>query len=578
MMKLQKYINRAIVTLTLLFLFGCSGVKEVGNCPEVPVEGNLGAEINTVYDESMPVKIDGRLYFSFNAGEDGFGTEILYRDPVSNTIKTSTDFLFNEFELKGTPYFYRDYKNNLKALVSGRLDEASDYDIYELSYINGMWAQPVLLPISINSEADEIMPTLSPNGKSLYFSSNRVGGLGGYDIYYAEYENTIWGDPLNVGDKINSASNELNPLQDYMGGLYYSSDTMGNYDIFFSEYSDGLFINSYRLLHPINSSSDEETFGLDGTTIYLSSNREGGCGGTDLYEFSLCKDIFLEGRVIDTDGQPIYTGTVELMEDDSQINSFNIAAGGSYRFFIEPNKVYSVRYGSDCLGEYLYSDTILALCNSLKPVKFIADVIIGKQTPVFTFEDYSLPFFSTGYYKPMTTLNLAELRQQLSYGVFGSGVDTKYINNPDDTYDQLAPQIDRAMSDAKQYLYKSVERLRNECNGIDEIMIIEIDGYADPRPIPKESRYKGPDIKDAIFGIDIPSGISMNNELLSKLRAYYTALEFEKSLAKHPAYKALSDRVVWKIKGKGVDPEPSKDMLYQRHVAVDISIIPAKND
>jgi hypothetical protein len=176
----------------------------------------------------------------------------------------------------------------------------------------------------------------------------------------------------------------------------------------------------------------------------------------------------------------------------------------------------------------------------------------------------------------MTSLNLEELRQQLSYGIFKGNNKTSYINQPGDIYNKLAPQIDRALEDAQAYLYSSVERLENHCKGIDEIMVIEINGFADPRPIPKASIYAGPTINDMDMGIRIESGAMMDNNLLSSLRAYYTAIELRKSLSKHPRYSEFKDMIVWRVKGKGIDPTPNEDMLYQRHVKVDISIIPSE--
>lgn len=575
-MERLKYIYWTTFLAFALIVAGCSTKVEVGECPEMLPEGSLGEPINTPYDEFSPMIVDDYLYFTFNAGESGLGNEILSVNLNTGKIESSRQFLYKGFELHGTPYFYIDYRNRPKALMSGRFEDEADFNIYQLSYENGVWGSPIVLGAEINTKANEVSPSISADGSTLYFSSDREGGIGNYDIYYSDFDNDIWNEAINIGDMINSESDELNAYDIGEGLFFYASDVDGDFDIYYNQFTSLLPTVSKRLEYPVNTSSNESSFYISNNKIYLSSDREPSCGYRDLYSFDFCEGIKVSGRVVDTDGKAVREGKVELIENNLVVDSYSLSFSDSYSFDLRPNKKYQVKYINTCLPGEMASSMIETYCSPIQPIKYVADIVIGKQTPVFTFEDYKLPFFSTGYYKPMTTLNLQELRQQLAYGIFKDNKQSSYINQPNEIYDKLAPQIDRAIQDANRYIYTSVERLENDCSDIEEMMVVEIRGYADPRPIPKGSRYVGPSIKDKDLGVHIENGAIIDNDVLSMLRAYYTALELRKNLSKHPRYNEIKNMVVWRVKGMGVDKNPSEDMLYQRHVQVDISIMPAE--
>jgi len=130
-------------------------------------------------------------------------------------------------------------------------------------------------------------PFLSPNGLTLYFASDRPGGLGGMDIWKATKEGDTWGTPVNLGAPINSAANELFPAIGRDGGLYFSSARaggLGELDIYKGEMSGGAWAIS-NLGAPFNSRNDDLGYveNADGESGYLTSNRGGGQGKDDLY-------------------------------------------------------------------------------------------------------------------------------------------------------------------------------------------------------------------------------------------------------------------------------------------------------
>ncbi|MDX1349994.1 MAG: hypothetical protein R3279_07100, partial [Putridiphycobacter sp.] len=127
-----------------------------------------------------------------------------------------------------------------KTFIFSSSDKNLQLDLYTISINDdNSWGEPVLLPAHINSKSNEDSPYISNDGTTLYFSSNKSGGFGNYDIYFSKWTDGEWGEPLNIGMPINSAGE----------------------DIFFS----------------LNG---------DSKTGFLSSNRGGGYGAMDIYMFT----------------------------------------------------------------------------------------------------------------------------------------------------------------------------------------------------------------------------------------------------------------------------------------------------
>ncbi len=141
-------------------------------------------------------------------------------------------------------------------------------------------------------------PFLSSDGSTLYFSSNRPGGYGGYDIYVSKKEKNGWTEPKNLGAAINSPGNEMSPFADEFGRMYFASDWhfgFGGMDIFVSERLDNGIDWSpcQNLGKPVNSSYDDMYFVFDGRnqTGYFSSNRPGGQGNEDIYKAEMLRPL-----------------------------------------------------------------------------------------------------------------------------------------------------------------------------------------------------------------------------------------------------------------------------------------------
>lgn len=172
----------------------------------------------------------------------------------------------------------------------------SSCDLYVSEWTEGQWSMPRRLPEGINTGSWESQPCMSSDGKELYFVSRRSGNA---DIYCAKRNmDGTWGEPQNLGEPINTKGAEMAPFLHPDGHtLYFSSDKhigMGGFDLFMSRRgADGEWQEPVNLGFPINTDGDEINFfvAADGKTAFISSQREGGMGGYDMYTFQLPEEI-----------------------------------------------------------------------------------------------------------------------------------------------------------------------------------------------------------------------------------------------------------------------------------------------
>ncbi len=151
-------------------------------------------------------------------------------------------------------------------------------DIYYCEKVEGRWSEAKPLGGQVNEpSSNELAPCVSPEGNSLYFSSNRKGGIGGYDIYVSRREKDgTWGEPSNLGKRVNSLGDEMNPfIHSDNHNLYFSSNgwkTIGESDLFHIDLEDIKMKKPRNLGADINTENNEEAIYLlaDGKTAYAS--------------------------------------------------------------------------------------------------------------------------------------------------------------------------------------------------------------------------------------------------------------------------------------------------------------------
>ena len=275
-------------------------------------------------------------------------------------------------------------------------------DIYR-SLRNGKnWREPENLGSPVNSSKWESQPSVSADGKTLYFVSNRGGGEGGMDIWVTHLApNGKWTNPRNLGDVINTPFSEETPFIHPDGKtLYFTSDGhvgMGGKDIYVTRMdSVGNWSTPKNLGYPINTWNDEQGLfvAASGDYAYFSSDREGGFGKLDIYGFKLYESArpnrvtYVQGRVTDKEtGLPL-AAKFELIDIETSevvVNSQSDPVDGSFLVTLPVNHDYALNVSKQ---KYLFHSEHFSLPNvkdvtkpyrmdvELQPIKFGEKVVL----------------------------------------------------------------------------------------------------------------------------------------------------------------------------------------------------------
>lgn len=286
------------------------------------------------------------LYFT-SPETDSVGTAKLFNRKI-NTRYHEGPMVFYDNDEKA--FFTRNNFNGKK--VSTASDETINLQLFvtQRSGVNAEWDKPV--PFQYNSkEYSTGHPTISEDEQTLYFASNRPGGIGGVDIYKSTFENGNWGEPVNMGDQINTPGDEMFPHIN-KGLLYFSSNGhygMGGLDIYRFDFNDSLaYVKNIGT--PVNSSKDD--FGLiissNDSTGYFTSNKPGGVGNDDIYTIEINlptkpESVFLKGIVIDQrSGRPLENTEVFLSTGDNESIRVLTAADGGFEYELTWDQDYRI--------------------------------------------------------------------------------------------------------------------------------------------------------------------------------------------------------------------------------------------
>ncbi|MBL0044691.1 MAG: OmpA family protein [Flavobacteriales bacterium] len=204
-------------------------------------------------------------------------------------------------------YFTRDnvFYGTLNKSESGELKLAIYHsDISTGEYNQKEWG--ALVPFTHNDpEYNTGHPCVSPDGKRMYFASDRPGGSGGVDIWYSDKLGEEWGVPKNMGEKVNTSGNEMYPFVNRDSVLYFSSNGhagLGGYDLFYCRLAPSGPTAVLNLGYPVNTRFDDRNLFLlrDDSTGFFVSDRPGGQGSDDIYGCTVHPPMQrISGHVVD---------------------------------------------------------------------------------------------------------------------------------------------------------------------------------------------------------------------------------------------------------------------------------------
>ncbi len=341
---------------------------------------NLGDSVNSAYNEYWPsLSVDENMLMF---------TVMLPRDPEAgkSPLHLHEDFFYslkseNEWNGRinaGVPLNTPDNEGAHTMTADGRLlyytacnrrDGKGQCDLYISRLESGKWGAPVNLGSPVNSRYSEKHPTISADGRMLYFSSDRPGGKGSYDIWVSTKTGNQWTDPVNLGDSINTPGLEQSPfIHPDQQTLFFSSagwPGMGQGDLFVSRLSpDHTWSKAANLGYPINTFNDEIglTVNAQGDRAYFASDRQSG-KDTDIYTFELppaARPVFvsyMKGRVYDSRNMKGLKSVLQLIDletEETVMEMESMPGEGDYLISLPTGRDYALNVSAE--GYLFYSD------------------------------------------------------------------------------------------------------------------------------------------------------------------------------------------------------------------------------
>ena len=277
---------------------------------------NMGSEVNSEFPEYFPsLSVDGKmLVMTRRINQVVSPVPGEYRD-IENEDFFITYFengAWTPAENMGAPINNKKNQGAQSISADGRFlfytscdDIENGYgscDLYYSLKIGDIWSNPENCGTIINTADWESQPSITADGRELFFSSARPGSIGSYDLWHAKLgDDGYWEEPQNLGNVINTHYSEQCPFIHPDGKtLYFSSEGhpgMGSADLFYSTRDEnGVWSKPVNLGYPINTNNREISLSVsaNGTTAYFSSDRGKELGDLDIYSFELPKAVQAE--------------------------------------------------------------------------------------------------------------------------------------------------------------------------------------------------------------------------------------------------------------------------------------------
>ena len=374
---------------------------------------NMGKNINTTALEYLPsLTVDGnKMIFNrrINSDEDFYESDKVngaWQDakPVSGKINTNLNEGAQNIAQDGQWLIFTgcNYPEGFGSC-----------DLY-ISYKNknGEWSEAENMGRSINTDAWESAPTLSPDKRDLYFSSTRPGGLGGSDIWVTHRSNTgAWSKPENLGPQINTGGDDGSPFLHADNQTFYFNSNgrpgYGKSDLYVARKNEkGQWQMPQNLGYPINTIDDEGSLivSSDGRTAFYASDKGDYKNGLDLYSFELREDIralktlWVRGKIYDKKTNAGLPSSVELRTIDSAfvLSKLQTDEDGNYLTTLPSGKNYAFtvnRKGYLFFSENFkmtgnITDSPMVINIALQPIEKGASVVL--KNIFFNSKDFNL--------------------------------------------------------------------------------------------------------------------------------------------------------------------------------------------
>ena len=292
------------------------------------------------------------MYVSDLSGDGSLSAPQKFAKTLNSKFHESTPAFSKDGK---TMYFTRN--NYLDGKKGKSTDKVTFLKTYRATLDGDKWTNVTELPFN-NNNYSVAHPALSPDGKTLYFASDMPGTLGSSDLFKVEIKaDGSFGDPVNLGPKINTPGRETFPFISDDNEIYFASDGhpgLGGLDVFMAKIEKNSFSEIQNIGEPANTKQDDFGFLINSKTKVglISSNREGGQGNDDIYKFLETKPLsfecrqLLSGIVTDQEtGAIIANAKVTLFDEKfNKLQEVTSDASGKYSFEeVECDTSYYVR-------------------------------------------------------------------------------------------------------------------------------------------------------------------------------------------------------------------------------------------
>lgn len=333
---------------------------------------NLGNVVNTAASECSPYTDlnDTLLVYTYRGELSKGGLQNAYNEPDKNGVYYEDVFTSTKVnDVWTTPHPITSVNGTSndealsmsydgKVLFVSKDSPEDDGDIYMCSLTENGWGAPVKLRGDVNTPAWEDNCSLSPDGRTLYFCSSRLGGYGGKDLYKSILQpDSSWGIAQNLGDKINTPEDEDDPYIHLDGKLFLFSskghNSMGGYDIFktYLNPTDSSWAAIENIGYPINTPDDDIHYSLTpgGDKGYYGISRSDGFGDVDLYTVEpgitgIMPTMLVVKGTVSLDNRP-FGGKIEVMTNSGLYKKYKSnPADGFYQIVLPLGQDYKVTW------------------------------------------------------------------------------------------------------------------------------------------------------------------------------------------------------------------------------------------
>ena len=469
---------------------------------------NMGDSVNTKWMEYFPaITADAQtFYFTRNQGKGGRYQEDFYCSKWLNgrwSKAIEVEGSLNTDDNEGAMGISSDGRV-LFFTACQRPEGQGGCDLFISIKKDGQWSKAFPLPDNVNTQHRDSQPSISFDGRTLYFSSNRPGGFGGKDIWMTQFVGVgVWTDPINLGERINTKGDESTPFIHWDNAHLYFASTghlgIGGSDLFVADRKGEGWSEPVHLGRPLNTQGEESGLIVspDGKTGFFSTDGgEEGKGMIDLYQFVLPdfaqsdQVAYLTGRIFDKESGESIQASLDIIDLETGLvrQEFLSEVDGSYYICLPLGKAFSMQVMVD---GYLFYSEYFELEEGRPLGKTILDIPLSRIKSGETLELHNVFFevnestLKPSSYKELDlVVSILENNAQIEFEIGGHTDNTGSLERNREL------SLARAQSVADYLVLKGIDQTRMNVKGYGSTVPIQSNDTEEGRRANRRTEIK----------------------------------------------------------------------------------------